>query len=268
MKILITGITGTLGTEITKILLGENHDVIGYSRDEQKQRVFPYKDKCTMYLGDVRDKDRLLEASRGVDLVFHFAALKCVDSLEENPEESVATNIIGTQNVLYAQRINEIPKVCFASTDKAVSPINVYGMSKGISERLVLRNPNNVVCRYGNVIGSRGSVIPMFEKTLKEQQLVNITSTEMTRFWIKIEDAADFVFHSGLTKVGLQIPFMKASSIVRVANAVANKVGVDPYRILHVGIRPGEKLHESLEQGVNSFECDQYTDQELMELIQ
>lgn len=267
MRAFITGITGTLGTEVTRILLAENHEVIGYSRDEQKQRVFKYRDKCTMYLGDVRDKDRLLEASRGADIIFHFAALKCVDSLEENPEESVATNIIGTQNVLYAQRINGILKVCFASTDKAVSPINVYGMCKGISEKLVLRNPSNVVCRYGNVIGSRGSVIPMFEKTLRDDQLVNITSTEMTRFWIKIEDAAEFVFHSGLTKCGLQIPFMKAASVVRVANAVANKVGVNPYRILHVGVRPGEKLHERLQQGLDSFHCDQYTDQELMEMI-
>ena len=266
MKVFITGITGTLGTEVTRILLEKKCKVIGYSRDEQKQRNFPYKN-VTMYLGDVRDKDRLLEATRGVDVIFHFAALKCVDSLEANPEESVSTNILGTQNVLYSQRMNKIEKVCFTSTDKAVQPINVYGMCKSISERLVLRNHKNVVCRYGNVIGSRGSVVPMFKNTLEKENKVYITDNSMTRFWIRIEVAAKFVVHCAFAEYGLCIPPMKASSVNQIAFCIAKSMSIEDFDVEYTGIRPGEKIHENIDSNTNSLECDQYTDIEIMDLI-
>ncbi len=247
MNIFITGATGTLGQEVIKQLLAKtNHVLFGYSRDEQKQRLMPKTPRLTMILGDVRDRFRLTESTRNMDLIMHFAALKCVDTLEENPEESIATNIYGTENVLYAQRMNKINRVSFTSTDKAVYPINVYGFCKGASERLVLRNQNNVVCRYGNVLNSRGSVIPMFMKSIKDTHIVGITDPEMTRFWIRIEDAAKFVIESSFGRDGgLKIPAMKSSKVTEVAKVLADLLE-KPIAYNTIGIRSGEKLHESL----------------------
>jgi len=247
MKIFITGATGTLGQEVIKQLLSTtNHILFGFSRDEQKQRLMPKTPRLTMILGDVRDRFRLTESTRNMDLIMHFAALKCVDTLEENPEESIATNVYGTENVLYAQRMNKINRVSFTSTDKAVYPINVYGMCKGVSERVVLRNQNNVVCRYGNVIGSRGSAIPQFIKSINESHTVSITDPEMTRFWIKIEDAAKFVIESSFGRDGgLKIPSMKSSKVTEVARIIAELLN-KPIAYKTIGIRNGEKIHESL----------------------
>lgn len=260
-RVFITGITGTLGQMVTKILMHRGCSVVGYSRDEQKQRVlrqelvnYPVEFEnnpmdVTLYLGDVRDAERLEEATRGVDILFHFAALKCVDTLEENPEEAVATNVYGTQNVLHAQRVNYIPRVVLASTDKAVYPINAYGASKKLAESLVLRNPNNVVCRYGNVLGSRGSVLPMFVAALKsgKDPIVGITDKRMTRFWTTVERAANFVINTGIAKPGgLYTPQIEAAPVVRVLDAVAENLGVQAYAFREIGIRAGEKLHECL----------------------
>ncbi len=247
MNIFITGATGTLGREVISQLLEKtNHVLFGFSRDEQKQRTMPKTPRLTMILGDVRDRFRLTESTRNMDLIMHFAALKCVDTLEENPEESIATNIYGTENVLYAQRMNKINRVSFTSTDKAVYPINVYGMSKGASERLVLRNKNNVVARYGNVLNSRGSVIPEFIKSINETHIVGITDPEMTRFWITIQDAAKFVIESSFGRDGgLKIPSMKSSKVTDVAKTIADILD-KPIAYNTIGIRSGEKLHESL----------------------
>lgn len=274
MKYLITGISGTLGQAVSqRVLAGFENRLIGFSRDECKQAALPKNERMTLYLGDIRDRDRLLEASRGVDLIFHFAALKHVDILETNPEEAIATNIEGTENVLHAQRVHRIPRVVLSATDKGAYPVNVYGMTKGIAERLTLRNPNNIVCRYGNVAASRGSAIPSFIKTLKEENTVYLTDPKMTRFWITINEASQFVFsQAGQEKGGLKIPKMKATSIQHVASAVAELLSIRSYETVCTGMRAGEKLHECLqtdEEGgaVFSNHADQYTKEELLELL-
>lgn len=274
MRYLITGITGTLGQAVTKRLLeDEANEVIGVSRDEQKQRAMPKHARLKLYLGDVRDQWRILELCEGVDVVFHFAALKCVDSLEANPEECLKTNILGTRNVLFAQKACGISRVVLSSTDKAAYPINIYGQSKAAAEKLVLENPNNVVCRYGNVVASRGSVIPMFANSLRAEKRVYITSPEMTRFLIRIEDAAQFVIDGSRGVMGgLKIPEMKSTDIMTLADAVADVIGVQSAGYVHIGMRPGEKLHECLRtqyegEQIHSHEAPRFTMDELKDLI-
>lgn len=275
MKYFITGATGSLGQAVTKILLeNKENRVIGYSRDEQKQRKLPSNNQFVCYLGDVRDRDRLLEASRGVDMVFHFAALKCVDTLEVNPEESIATNISGTLNILHAQRLNNIKRVVFTSTDKAAEPINVYGQCKAISEKLVLRNPHNIVTRYGNVIASRGSVIPMFVDSIAKDGSANITDTMMTRFFITIEQAARFVVNaSNDPSGGLKIPDMKAANMVEIAKTVCSILGKTDLKVNVTGIRAGEKIYECLRTAyegkeVYSNTAERFTKDELVRLLE
>ena len=292
MRVLITGVSGTLGQAVTKELINRgNIGIVGYSRDELKQAQLPHKDKITLYVGDVRDQSRLVEASRDIDVIFHFAALKRVDTLEANPEEAYKTNILGTDNVLHAQRVNGIKRVVLSSTDKGAYPINVYGCTKQIAEALVLRNPANVVCRYGNVLASRGSVIPSFVDDVKNGNTVKITDIRMTRFFIRIEDAARFVVDSGLSFYsqfqheqnfsesyadpkktgGLKIPSMKGCRISDVAKAIG--VILDkPVFFQDVGIRPGEKINECLRMAhegieVHSNTSDQFTEQELIDLL-
>lgn len=276
MKILITGITGTLGTAVTRQLLADhqNIEIIGYSRDELRQKQFLKDERITLVLGCVRDKARLVEASRGCDMILHFAALKHVDLLEDNPDEALKTNLSGTDNVLHAQRINKIGRVVMASTDKAVEPINVYGASKFIAERLVLRNKNNVVCRYGNVIASNGSVIPMFVRSIRDESKAYVTHEKMTRFWIRIEDAAKFVISCAFgEKPGLHIPPMKAAKVIYVAGSIASILDKESIEIDVVGVRPGEKLHESLVsrhddgRGVDSADCEQFEPIELRAML-
>lgn len=275
-RVLITGVTGTLGQAVTKELL-KNADIhiTGISRDEQKQRSLPVHKRFTPILCDVRDQRRLIETSRNMDMIFHFAALKCVDTLELNPEESIATNILGTENVLGAQRFNKIPRVILSSTDKACKPINAYGACKMLAEKLVLRNPNNVVVRYGNVLASRGSVIPMFVKSIKTQGIVNITHEMMTRFFLTIEDAAQFVIDSStVQKGGLKIyPNMKAVKILDLSYAIGEILG-NPKPVVRItGMRAGEKIHEDLIhefenlKPLNSFTAQQYSKEELIKTI-
>lgn len=272
MKYLITGITGTLGQAVCRRLVeDEENKIIGYSRDECKQSFLPKHERTTLYLGDIRDKDRLIEASRGVDLIFHFAALKHVDKLEANPEEAILTNIIGTENVLHAQRINKINRVVLSATDKGVYPVNTYGMTKGISERLVLRNPNNTVCRYGNVLGSRGSVLQTMVTTLKKENCVYLTDSNMNRFWISINDAANFVVGSAMSG-GLKIPPMKAAPLHLLASTVARLLNIKSYQTNYLGTRPGEKKSECLRneyegEEIHSHTAPQFTEQELADLL-
>lgn len=274
MKYLITGITGTLGQAVTKLCLDDpNAEVIGVSRDEQKQRLIAPHRRLKLHLGDVRDRERMLELCQGVDVIFHFAALKCVDSIEADPYEAFKTNVIGTENLLFAQSMWRIPRIVLASTDKAAYPVNAYGASKAMAERLVLARPNNAVCRYGNVIASRGSVVPVFVKTLKDERSVSITDERMTRFLIRIEDAARFVYAAAHgTDGGLRTPDMKAAPMTLVAEAVAGLLGVDQYESKIVGIRPGEKIHECLRMSHEGKEshsntCAQFTKEELSELL-
>lgn len=247
MRIFITGITGTLGTALTELLVEDGHEIVGYSRCELKQQEFLRHPKITLYLGDVRNRSRLVEATRGCDIIFHLAALKHVDKMEENPEECIATNVLGTENVLHAQRVHGIPRVVLASTDKAVYPINAYGMSKALAEKLVGRNPNNVICRYGNVLGSRGSVLPKFIDQLQRDRTIHITDRKMTRFWIPVQDAAAFVLlASQKVEGGLYIPKMKAYPVVKLASLVGKVIKEEALSVVEIGMRPGEKLHEHL----------------------
>lgn len=272
-KVLITGISGTLGKAVSEILLKDGHSVTGYSRDELKQAQLENKNKMTLYLGDVRDRERLVEASRGMDIIFHFAALKRVDSLEENPEEAYKTNVIGTDNVLHAQRYNKIARIVLSSTDKACYPINTYGCTKKIAEALVLRNPKNIVCRYGNVLASRGSVIPVFVEQIMMKKPVTITNMEMTRFFLRIEDAAQFVVKSSNDYMGgLKVPMMKACKITDLAVAIG-EILKQPVEFKDIGIRAGEKLHECLKMThegheIHSNTAYQFTKDQLKELIE
>lgn len=268
MKYLVTGITGTLGQAVSQILLADPiNTVIGVSRDEQKQRSLPKHDRLILKLGDVRDPDRMCELSSGVDVIFHFAALKCIDGLETEVEECIKTNVNGTLNIIKAQLINSVPRVVLSSTDKSVYPINVYGYSKALSERIVLQNSNNVVCRYGNVVASRGSVIPSFAKTIKEEKKIYLTHPDMTRFLISIEDAAKFVYKSSLGDPGLKIPDMKSCEVIKIAETIGSILNIHAFDVELTGLRPGEKIHEDITQDVSSRFSSQFSGNELLELI-
>jgi UDP-N-acetylglucosamine 4,6-dehydratase/5-epimerase len=254
-NILITGGTGSFGKQFTKTILAhyKPNKIIIYSRDELKQYEMAqrFNDRCMRYfIGDVRDKDRLIRAMNGVDYIVHAAAMKHVPIAEYNPMECIKTNINGAQNVIDAAIANGIHKVIALSTDKAASPINLYGATKLASDKLFVA-ANNItgdkpiqfsVVRYGNVMGSRGSVIPFFEKLIAQgAETLPITDDRMTRFWITLQEGVDFVLknfermHGGETFVP-KIPSMK---VVDVALALAPHL---PHS--NVGIRPGEKMHE------------------------
>lgn len=275
-SILITGGTGSFGKKFTEIVLKQYPEVeriVIYSRDEFKQfemsNMPQFKDnlKLRFFIGDVRDHQRLLRALDGIDLVVHAAALKQVPACEYNPFEAVKTNVMGAQNVINAAIDRNVKKVIALSTDKACSPINLYGATKLCSDKLFIagnayagpRDTKFAVVRYGNVAGSRGSVIPFFkrlvESGLKE---LPITDFEMTRFWLKLEDAVKMVLTGFETMHGGELYVKKIPSmrIVDLAQAVAPEL-----ELKEVGIRPGEKIHEMMiSQGdaKNTLELDDY----------
>lgn len=254
-NILITGGTGSFGKQFTKTILSRYtpNKIIIYSRDELKQYEMAqrFDDKCMRYfIGDVRDKDRLIKAMDGVDYVVHAAALKHVPIAEYNPMECIKTNINGAQNVIDAAIISGVHKVIALSTDKAASPINLYGATKLASDKLFVA-ANNItgdkpisfaVVRYGNVMGSRGSVIPFFEKLIREgASELPITDERMTRFWITLQEGVDFVLKNFERMHGGEIfvPKIPSMKITDVAHALAPHL---PLKF--IGIRPGEKVHE------------------------
>jgi UDP-N-acetylglucosamine 4,6-dehydratase len=245
---MVTGHTGSLGHALVPLLLERGDSVIGVSRDELKQSQYPKHERLTQYLCDVRDRNRLLEASRRVDLIIHAAAMKRIESCEEQPEEAVASNILGTENVLSCQRLHDIARVVLVSTDKSCLPITSYGMTKATAERLVLRNPNNMVCRYGNILGSRGSVLQAFVTSILNEGVIRVTDTRMTRYWWTIEEAAEFILRkSSATQAGgLCIPALKAYPVVGLGNVVASVLGRGAPRVEVFGVRNCEKLHEDL----------------------
>lgn len=254
-RVLITGGTGTFGKAFVARLIAmpEIEAIYVFSRDEFKQHEMKkvVKDKRVSYfLGDVRDKDRLLRAFNNIDIVVHAAALKQVPALEYNPLEAVKTNVLGTQNVIDAALDRGVGKVVFISTDKAVQPINLYGATKLTAERLVIAS--NVyrgkgatrlsVVRYGNVIGSRGSFIEMLDGQ-KKTGTVTLTDERMTRFWINIADVAQIVIDVLEDMEGGEIFVPKMRSL-RVADVIAHLA--PDARVKVIGMRPGEKLHETL----------------------
>jgi UDP-N-acetylglucosamine 4,6-dehydratase len=209
----------------------------------------------------------------GQYVVFHCAALKHVDTLEMNPEESVKTNVIGTMNVADAAIAERVRYVVFSSTDKAVFPVNAYGMSKGLSEKILLRRNRTQtttqfsVFRWGNVVGSRGSVIPVFAQTLQTQGKAFITHPEMTRFWIRISEAARFMIARYRSADGVMIPPMKAARVVDVITSVGRALNLEKTDVEVIGIRPGEKIHESLSEGLHSDEAPRMDRDELDTLV-
>lgn len=259
-KILITGGTGSLGQALTKRLLEYDVDIIRiFSRNEQKQIEMEsqFNDKrLRFFLGDIRDYSRLVRAIEDVDIVFHAAALKHVPKIEYNPFEGIQTNVIGSQNVIDACLQEDVERVIAISTDKAVSPLNTYGATKALMEKLFVSasnysNPQKhhtkfITVRYGNVVGSSASVIPVFINQIKNNQKITITDPNMTRLSITMKDALDFIIKAAEIGKGSEIflPKLRAYSITDVKEVLQEALGNTGEE--EIGIRLGEKLHEIL----------------------
>lgn len=256
-SVLITGGTGSLGKSLVAYLLKETkvRRVAILSRDELKQQhmriQFQDDPRLRWFLGDIRDLDRLKRAFHGVDYLIHAAALKQVDTGEYNPMEFIKTNVLGSQNVIDASIDAGVKRVVALSTDKASSPINLYGATKLTADKLFVAANNYSftygttfsVVRYGNVMGSRGSVIPFFQEIAAQGKPLPITDLRMTRFWISIESAVKFVIESLEIMTGgeLYVPRIPSMKIIELANAVAPGAKIE-----EIGMRPGEKLHEEM----------------------
>jgi FlaA1/EpsC-like NDP-sugar epimerase len=261
--ILITGGTGSFGNRVGAHLLEHNPAEIRiYSRDEKKQwemrKVFP---QLRYIIGDVRDADRLDEAMQGVDFVFHAAALKQVPSCEEYPFEAIKTNVLGSQNACVAAKANKVKTFVALSTDKAVKPVNAMGISKAMMEKLVCSQnqlpSETIFCcvRYGNVMGSRGSVIPLFQQQIQNDEPLTMTVPHMTRFLLTLDQSVSLVMHAMTQAQGGEIFVRKAPACTVKDLAEAMRLKYSPRKSAHpvkvTGIRPGEKIHEIL---VNEYE--------------
>jgi UDP-N-acetylglucosamine 4,6-dehydratase/UDP-glucose 4-epimerase len=259
-KILITGGTGSLGMALTKRLLAEKVDVIRiFSRNENKQVTMQSEfndDRLRFLIGDIRDLPRLQRALEGIDIVFHTAALKHVPIIEYNPFEAINTNVIGSRNVIEACLSENVDRVVGVGTDKAVSPLNTYGATKLLMEKLFTTASNYldkdkhktkfISLRYGNVLGSSGSVIPKFIQQIKSNQKITITDPEMTRFSITMDEALDFILESTISGKGSEvfIPKLRAYKIDDVK--VALQELIDNTGEEKIPVRQGEKFHETL----------------------
>jgi len=268
-SILITGATGSFGSKfVSRIANDKRYEkIVVFSRDELKQHELRLSlganPKMRYFIGDIRDKDRLIMAMHGIDYVVHAAALKQVDTAEFNPMEFVKTNVIGSQNVIEAAIQNNVKKVIALSTDKASSPINLYGATKLTADKLFISANHYVgkgdtkfsVVRYGNVAGSRGSIVPLFLEMSKNGIQPTITDSRMTRFWITLDGAIDFVESCMDEMLGgeLYVPKIPSVKVVDIFTVfgISNPI--------ETGIRPGEKLHEemiSLEDARRTIEQD------------
>jgi UDP-N-acetylglucosamine 4,6-dehydratase/5-epimerase len=282
-SVLVIGGTGSLGRAIVSHLREHypTTQITVLSRDEQKQQAmkkdFPH---VRFIIGDIKDASSIYPAFREQFAVFHVAALKHIDHIEDNPVESVKTNILGTINVANACEIMKVPYCVFSSTDKAVDPLNTYGNCKAISERL-LAHRNEVgspthfsTYRWGNVINSNGSAIPFFAKCIQNNQSIPLTDERMTRFWIDIRQAVQFIFMTFMQRRDevLIPPMMKSASVVEVIEALGEICERPSPKYHVVGLRKGEKIHESLRsqhsrEPIDSLSCDRYTKEELKQLI-
>ncbi|MDA9802814.1 UDP-N-acetylglucosamine 4,6-dehydratase (inverting) [bacterium] len=263
-SILVTGGTGSFGKAFMRYVLDnlKPERVAVLSRDELKQfemrSDFDGDRRLRWFLGDIRDRDRLNRALVGVDYVVHAAALKQVDTAEYNPFEFVKTNVLGSQNLIDACIDAGVKKVVALSTDKASSPINLYGATKLTADKLFVAANNYAhdhatqlaVVRYGNVMGSRGSVVPFFQAKIEAQEPLPITDRRMTRFWITLDQAVKFVVDSFDQMAGgeLYVPRIPSMKIVDLVDAIA-----PGYPTVEIGIRPGEKLHEEMVSSDDSY---------------
>lgn len=254
--VLLTGGTGSFGTAFTRRMLKEFPDVTlrVFSRDELKQSematAFDHDPRLRFFVGDVRSRERLARATKGVDHIVHAAAMKQVPACEYNPFEAIQTNVLGAQHIVDAAIDNGIRTVVALSTDKAVNPVNLYGATKLCAEKLIVQgnayaagSDARLCCvRYGNVVGSRGSVVPVFRQQ-RESGSLTITDSRMTRFWITLDEAVDLVLYALEHAEGGEvfIPKIPSMKVTELADAMAPGLPRT-----EVGIRPGEKLHESL----------------------
>lgn len=274
-SILITGGTGSFGQMFVKTILKNHPDIkrlVIFSRDELKQYEMSIKypkekhQGIRYFLGDVRDLQRFKRACEGIDIIIHAAALKQVPAAEYNPDEFIKTNINGAQNVISAALETNVQTVVALSTDKAAAPINLYGATKLVSDKLFIA-ANNIkgkkdirfsVVRYGNVMGSRGSVIPFFIEKAKQGNVLPLTDKDMTRFNISLEEGVDMVLWAIKNAIGgeLFVPKIPSYKITTVAEAIAPDAKIE-----YTGIRPGEKIHEEMiteSDSYNTIEFDRY----------
>ena len=277
-KVLVTGGTGTVGKKLAKRLLELDAAVVRiYSRDEHKQFIiqeqFTYQGldmkRMRFFLGDVRDKERLQRAMEDIDIVFHLASLKHVPACEYNPSEAVKTNVLGTQNVIDCAIKTGVSAVVYSSTDKAASPTNTMGASKLLAERLISsadhwKGPQQIKflsVRFGNIINSRGSVVPLFEKQIVRGRPVTVTDPDMTRFFMSADRAVELILKSlAMSRGGetfvFKMPVLKVGDLAR---AVVENSGKDVETSI-IGLRPGEKMFEELmseEESVRALENDE-----------
>ena len=271
-KILITGGTGSFGNRVAEHLFKQSPSIVRiFSRDEKKQWEMQQKFPQFEYIiGDVRDEARLEESMAEIDLVFHAAALKHVPSCEKYPFEAYKTNVVGSQNACRTAKAAGVKVFVALSTDKAVKPINAMGTSKAMMEKIVcsqnINESETKFCcvRYGNVMGSRGSVIPLFKRQIESDRPITITVPEMTRFLLTLDQSVGLVLHAMKNAVGGEIFVRKAPActIETLADSVRKKFSKkgDSHPVEVLGIRPGEKLHEIL---VNEYEMRRITDEEL-----
>lgn len=272
--ILVTGGTGSWGYELVKQLLDfEPSEIRIFSRNESNQftmkQEFDNNPKLHFIIGDVKEKEALLEACQGVDYIFHLAALKHVPICEDQPIEALKTNVIGTQNVIEAAISCNVHSVVNISTDKASNPSNFYGLSKAMAERLIihantLNTKTRFVCiRGGNVLGTNGSVIHVFKKQIKEKGKIGITDLNMTRFFLTIEEAIKLVFKATFESIGGEIFVMKMPSckIIDLAQVLIDASNKENVEVDILGKRPGEKLHELLLSEYESTTAIAYDDE-------
>lgn len=273
--ILITGGTGSWGVElVTQLLQKQPKEIRIFSRNESLQVQMHQKigdPRLKFIIGDIRDKAELALACSSVDEVYHLAALKHVPICENQPESALKTNIIGTQNVIDAAIENRVQKVMYVSTDKAANPTNTYGMTKAIGEKLVIyangRSATKFACfRSGNVLGTTGSVVPLFKQQLKEGRDLSVTDPGMTRFFLTLEDAVRILLTSMENSLGGEIFVVKmaACRITDLAQVLINHSNSKHVKIRYVGIRSGEKLHETLITKSESSRVNDVHDQYFM----
>jgi len=266
-KVLIIGGTGTIGQSLLRhILPGKPAVVRIFSRDEYKQfqlqQQYIGQSNIRYLIGDVRDQARLVRAMQDIDYVFHAAAMKHVPACEYNPFEAVQTNVLGTQNVILASLETGVSKTVFTSTDKAIAPTNTYGASKLMAERLIssaqyqagASQTKFAAVRFGNVMGSRGSVIPLFKQQITEQRKITITHREMSRFMMTVDQAAELTMKAMAYAQGgevfvLKMPIVRLIDLAEVIiDEMSRQLRIDPseIRIEEIGLRPGEKMFEEL----------------------